>query len=322
MKTKVVYVLVSSPNDYYLEQTWLSAFSLKRVQGDAFISLVVDNKTFDTLKGTRRKILDYVDELKSVSFEDDVSSMRRSRLLKTGLRETIEGDFLYIDGDTIITESLEEIDNFSYSIGAVQACHIPYSDYFAKEELDRMFKKLDFQTSTYYNGGVLYVKDNKEGNLLFSKWHQYYRENMDKVRADMPSLTKANAELDLIHELDGIWNCQILYGMRYLQHAKIIHYFASNFVDSKRDHSFQLMDVNVFKEIKEKGTISEKIVSMIDNVRSLWDNKIEVIGGQELNIYHSRLMKVVRWLYYGHYKSFLRVERLLETAAKRKHNIK
>lgn len=322
MKTKIVYVLVSSPNDYYLEQTWLSIFSLKRIQRDAFISLVVDDKTFNSLTGYRRKILDLVDELKNVFFEDEVSNMRRSRLLKTGLRNTIDGDFLYVDGDTVITESLEEIDNFPYSIGAVQACHIPFSDYYAKNELNRLFKHLNFQTSTYFNGGVIYVKDNEDGRLLFSNWHKYYLDNMDEIRADMPSLTKANAELNLIRELDGIWNCQILYGMKYLQKAKIIHYFASNFMESKSDHPYLFMDISVFKTIKKQGAITENIINMIDNARSLWETKIEVIGGQELNIYHSRLMKILRWLYYGHHNTYLKIERLLESAARRKNKNK
>lgn len=50
MKTKVAYVVVSSPNDIYLEQAYVSMFSLKHHMPDAYIVLLTDRLTSESLK--------------------------------------------------------------------------------------------------------------------------------------------------------------------------------------------------------------------------------------------------------------------------------
>ena len=44
MKTKMVYVLVSNDKDYYLEQAYVSMFSLKKYNPKAQIYVVADQE--------------------------------------------------------------------------------------------------------------------------------------------------------------------------------------------------------------------------------------------------------------------------------------
>lgn len=45
MRTKIVYVLVSSEKDIYLEQAWVSFYSLKHFNNDAHVVIVCDNNS-------------------------------------------------------------------------------------------------------------------------------------------------------------------------------------------------------------------------------------------------------------------------------------
>ena len=55
MKTKIVYVLVSSNNDIYLEQAYVSMYSVKYYMPDAHITLLTDKLTEATFIGIRKK---------------------------------------------------------------------------------------------------------------------------------------------------------------------------------------------------------------------------------------------------------------------------
>lgn len=82
---KVVYTLVSSQSDYYLEQFCYSAFSVKRVSPNAEITLVVDEQTNRSFVGVRETEASIADEIISVSYPENMTSKQRSRMLKTML---------------------------------------------------------------------------------------------------------------------------------------------------------------------------------------------------------------------------------------------
>ena len=56
MKTKIVYVVVSDETDIFLEQALLSIFSLRKHNPEAFVELVVDQITNDSISGKRSEI--------------------------------------------------------------------------------------------------------------------------------------------------------------------------------------------------------------------------------------------------------------------------
>ena len=95
MGTKFLYILVSQGKDIFYEQTLVSVLSLRYHNPDAFISLLVDDGTDKNLVDFRGQIKDLVNEYKVVEYPKETSNKVRSRLLKTNMRNLIDGDFLY-----------------------------------------------------------------------------------------------------------------------------------------------------------------------------------------------------------------------------------
>lgn len=251
---KFVYALVSGNDDYYVEQTLVSIYSLHRHNPDAHITLVADDNTLNTLTGNRAHIKKYVDEIITVNPPAEFTPVQKSRFIKTSLRHSVDGDFLYIDNDTVIVDSLRPIDALDCEMGAVLNCH-------CTGENDRQMRKYLAQTgkeywgyNRYFNGGVLLVRDTERTRQLFADWHRIWNEERVKygVSIDQPAFAQANvANGCLIEEIDGRFNCQIFMSgaKRYMLSPCILHYFNA----SDRGLQHPLKDEKFLNEIREKG---------------------------------------------------------------------
>ena len=156
MKTKIVYVLASSQEDYFLEQCLISLKFLRKYNPEAYVVLVCDDTTESSLNGNRQDIKLLINELKSIQFERPVNKVERPRLMKVNLRKYVEGDFLYIDCDTIIVNDLSEIDNFTFSIGAVLDGHQPLKSHPMRSYFKKQNQHLNYnfdEVLSYYSGG-------------------------------------------------------------------------------------------------------------------------------------------------------------------------
>ena len=283
---KYLYVLTSNEHDYYLQQTLLSMVSLRLHIPNAFISLLVDNRTEASLTGKRSSIIDLVNEFKSIPTEDKFNQKTRSRWLKTSIRQNIEGDFLYIDGDTIIAADLSQLEKMNIDVGAVLDSHV-YLDEYIKYHPARLkdIETLAFSTgvnqkfnlNVYFNGGVLFCRDNKQGHDFFSQWHRLWLQYFEMGGTqDQPSLNLSNFICgNIIQELDGIWNCQVLDdgGLRYLFNAKIIHYFSSR--PGKK--AYIPSNDEFIASIKETGIVNGKILEYIKDPKSLFVSNTRLI---------------------------------------------
>lgn len=322
MKTKIVYIVNSTPSDIYLEQTYLSIYSLLEHNVDAHIVLLTDNLTDRSLIGNRAQILKHVTEKIVVPFDDGVTNMRRSRWLKTKMRELVSGDFMYIDGDTIINSSLCDIHDCQMNIGAVEDAHRPLEKHYGKEKLSRQAKTLGFSIEGeefYFNGGVFYVKDTNETREFFERWHTNWLRSVEHgINQDMPALIQTNIEMGhMIQRLGGEWNCQVMYGLNYFTKAKIIHYFASRYATNNGGYIYELMDPKYLEEIKETGKISNDIIKIIKEPLSCFDNQIELIGGKDVDLLNTHAYKLLRLIYTSHPHVFSAIQRILYVINKR-----
>lgn len=302
MKTKIVYVLTSNEQDIYLEQTYLSVYSLRMHEKDAHVVLLTDNKTNETLIGSREKILQLITEKVVVDFEEGYSNMKRSRFLKTSMRNLIDGDFLYIDGDTLINDALAEIDDCPFDIGAVEDAHRPLEIHYGKEKLTRQATELDFdfeQEKYYFNGGVLYVKDNAQTKEFFKLWHENWKYSVGKgINLDMPALIKTNIALGhIIKKIDGCWNCQLMYGFNYYTNAKIIHYFASRYTRNNGGYIYDFMNPTILSSIKNSGEVNDTLKEKLQHPLSCFSDNLELIGGADVDILNTHIYKMVRMMY-------------------------
>lgn len=229
MKTKIVYVLASSPSDYFYEQCLISLKSAKVYNPTATIILVCDNKTKENLCELRSEILSVVSNIETINFDDTVNNLERSRRMKVNLRSYINGDFLYIDSDTLIVKDLSEIDNCTHSLAAVLDGHCGLKkhvmrSFFYKQNLP--FNPHIVKEESYFSGGVIYSKDDSTSKHFYELWAMNYERACTMgIKIDEPALCLANQEMNhIIKELDGVWNCQIRFGALYLSSAKILHF--------------------------------------------------------------------------------------------------
>lgn len=264
MKTKLVYVLTCSPEGNYIEQAVLATFSARYHNPSAHIVLIVDNKTDELISSGRNEVLKYISEKIVVPFEDDKTMMYRSRWIKTSVRNLIDGDFLFIDCDTVTTRCLDEIDSFEYKMAAVPDAHLPIRSYNTAmfNHASNNVKHLSIDISNelfYFNSGVCYVKDTEETRQLYSLWHKYWLCGLDNgIQIDQPSLMKADIEsYHLISELPDRYNCLSFTQPDFAKDSSILHFL------SFRNQSW-LFSKRVLRMIGKEG-IDDWLVPYIIN---------------------------------------------------------
>lgn len=229
MKTKIVYVLVSDETDYFYEMVLLSLYSFRLYHPKDTVESVMDEATYERLVDKNATILNDVTPI-VVSIPSEYSQMQRSRYLKTQLRQIVKGDFLYLDCDTLVCDSLEEID---YTVADVAMA----SDLTRKRfpiSCSERFKQAGFnglEDEPYYNSGVFFSRENDIACEFFDKWHCLWKESVSRgVSQDQPALCQANVYSSyIVKELDVMWNSQLFFveDVEHMNSTKVFHYFTN-----------------------------------------------------------------------------------------------
>lgn len=277
MKTKIVYCIVSTEKDVYLEQAWVSIYTLRRYNADAHVTLLVDKATEATLTGNRSGIKELVDEVVAVDAPEGYNAMQRSRFLKTNFRQFLSGDLLFIDSDTAIGGSLADIDNTDADIACVPDAHcrfkdIPYKEWLSCKIRDIFGATVD-DAKYYFNSGVIYVRDNEKTRAFFADWYKNwkYSSTVKKLSIDQPSLFVTDKQHGyMIKELSGIYNCQISYSLQYLYPAVILHFFNGD-MNLMTDKISPFNSEEFFTDVRAYGGIKETVKDVLDD-KTKWLN--------------------------------------------------
>jgi len=283
---KFLYVLTSGKNDYYYELFLLSAASLKLKTPNADITLICDSKSKETLTGKRCEYEKFITDVITIEAPASMSQIEVSRLLKTSMRRLVQGDFLFIDCDTIVAEDLSSISELGIQFGACLDKHSLINRHSKSDSIIEKDKKLKFTShlsNKHYNSGVIYCTDTPETRKIFDRWHELWIfSNSKKIPRDQPSFNMAIYEnLKYFTELDGTWNCQISFNsLPYLLNSKIIHFFATDM----NIHTSPLVFVSkeILKQIKNTGLISEKIYELLKNPKAAFEPESRIITGEEM----------------------------------------
>lgn len=273
MKTKIVYVVASLDDDIYMEQAIVSAWSARHYNPDCQIEMVCDQDTFVTLNsGIRAQYKSLFNKIHVREFQPEQSMMERSRWMKTTLREIIEGDYLYLDTDTVVCDDLSCVDEFTFAIGMVldHNCHFNEFIYYERD-VDRAKKlyNVDISQETHcYNSGVSYAKDTIISHKFFRSWHKLWLSKKDIPfgLVDQPSLAVVNKEYGyVIEEMSGNFNCQVMSSIQFLHTAKIIHFFSTSFTAKSKLSPFY--GVSLYEHVKHHG-VTDDIQTKILNCKS------------------------------------------------------
>ena len=90
----------------------------------------------------------------TVDFNPEIGNKQCSRWIKTNLREYVKGDFLFIDTDTVITDKLDEIDDWDIDIGMVYDLNRITPTTFHKKLFEKVYHQALPVGVPYYNSGV------------------------------------------------------------------------------------------------------------------------------------------------------------------------
>jgi len=297
MNTKVVYVLTSSSSDFYLEELWMSAFTLKYYQPDAIIEVVTDQDTYASLTGYRHGVLRLINNIVKIDCPIEYSSIYRSRFLKTNLRNLISGDYLFVDTDTIFSGKIEEIDQLQGNLCAVRDYYVP-SIVKGKPSYDRakiMGWNEKMEGQPYYNSGVLYVKDNTITRDFYKSWHENWLECCKKeIHYDQISLCKTNIDYNyIIQEIPDVWNYQIKYHpiLETQSKIKIYHYFTSV---SARYTMFEIETPHLINRIRKLGDLPEYLKEDLVKSDSIFSKRLICLNNVQKRILYGSLFEAIK----------------------------
>lgn len=296
MPLKFVYVLISSDADYYTEQAAVSMYSLRMHNPDCHIVLMTDIDTLSSLTGNRSLIKEYVSEYITVETPAGFTPKERSRYIKTSVRQNLEGDFLFLDCDTIITGNFNEVESLDCEIGAVPDCHQKGARNGQLMHYVRQTKQTVEDYDLYFNSGVLFVRDTEVSRTLYEEWHRLWCDSRDRygVTIDQPALALADAAYNHpITEIDGRYNCQIVLpgAKRFLFDALVVHYMSDLLYLS----SFPLKNKKLLAAVRDEG-ITADIENIVRNPQLAFLEHSCILGGEELEIYRSPVMVLGRKL--------------------------
>lgn len=272
MKTKIVYVVASSDGDVYMEQAIVSAWSARYYNPDCHIEMVCDQDTAATMnKGVRGRYKDLFDDVHVLEFDSEHNMMERSRWMKTRLRQIIEGNYLYLDTDTVVCADLSYVDDFDFDIGMVPDCNCEFRNSLVSgwviPAMKRMYD-IDVSNETqYFNSGVAYVRDCQATKDFYEYWHTLwlYSLRLFNTAKDQQPLMKTNIDKGyVIRELPGYMNCQVAESIQYLHTAHVVHFF-NNLLGKCNSLSPLFMDL--FVRVKVEG-LTDDIKTTILNCKS------------------------------------------------------
>lgn len=308
MGLKIVYDVISGEKDNYFEQAWASMFSLRHFNPDAHIVLLTDDSTVQTIEKTyRKKAKQLIDDIVVVPFEKQYSNKEKSRWIKTSMRQLVNGDFLFIDADTIVAGALDKsyFDGFPNFIGAVLdyncssriVCHSGIFKIMYVNRLKSIYG-IDYNEGTdVYNSGVLFVRDVPEAYALFDAWHKNWLIANDKgVCLDQLPLVKTCQDMgNPIRSMSGIYNCQVKFSIQYLHEAIILHTFSH-----QQDSSLSpILGSYLYDEIKRLQDLNDKIKGIILNAKDTFVSPCFLVGKEWVDISFMPIYILLKQLYFS-----------------------
>lgn len=299
MKTKIVYSLIASKNDLFLEECWVSIYSLRIFHPEASVVLLVDEPTKQYID----KFPDFchmVTEIIIVPVPDKYNAKQKSRELKTKTRLYVDGSMLFLDNDTVICKSLDKLDDLSCDIAAVPETHLPLQKmpFSPLSSVKSVFGTDASDSKYYFNSGVIYASDNAETRDFFKKWNENWKYScFEKGNSqDEPSFLMANREFDnMIEELPGIYNAQVQMSLKYFADAAIIHWWHMNFIE---DQSYSpYFSQYIYRELKRQGKITPAIDELIRNCKQTFVSPSMPVGIDQMYFLFSPVGKIFSKIY-------------------------
>ena len=146
--------------------------SLREVVPSACIWLVVDRQSAECFEDSCPQLIELVDNFLVIESEFQELTPR-NRDARMRLRAIVDGDFLYVDGDTVFLRA-PELRPFSHPISAVPDCNQEDRSGDAGHGvfIRKVLGELGWGApSQKYNGGVLFFAEDRRTHDFCKQWH-------------------------------------------------------------------------------------------------------------------------------------------------------
>ena len=305
MIPQIVYVLVANEKNLYLEEMWVSIFSLRRHHPEATVKVLVDMETKEYLSRFPQ-LTSMIDETVVVQTPAGYNAKQRSRQIKTTIRNVLKGDYIFIDTDTVIckpldgiVEDIRELKDFR-GIAAVREGHATMKDtlFPPTGTVKRIFDIDISQSPLMTNSGVMFVADIPFTHEFYKRWNENWKRScFEKGNSqDQPSLYATDCQYGyVIRELSGIYNAQVAMSLKYYADAVILHWWHMDFIE---DQSYSpYFSLKIYQDLKKEGEITPQIEELIINAKQSFVSPTMPVGKEHILFLFSPAGKIFNRIY-------------------------
>ena len=305
MIPQIVYVLVANEKNLYLEEMWVSIFSLRRHHPEATVKVLMDVETKEYLSRFPQ-LTSMIDETVVVQTPAGYNAKQRSRQIKTTIRNVLTGDYIFIDTDTVIckpldgiVEDIAEMKDFK-GIAAVREGHVTMKDtlFPPTGTVKRIFDIDISQSPLMTNSGVMFVADIPFTHEFYKRWNENWKRScFEKGNSqDQPSLYATDCQYGyVIRELSGIYNAQVAMSLKYYADAVILHWWHMDFIE---DQSYSpYFSLKIYQDLKKEGEITPQIEELIINAKQSFVSPTMPVGKEHILFLFSPAGKIFNRIY-------------------------
>lgn len=207
---------------------WVSIQTLRRHHPDIKVSVWTDRATSRCLKSPSWRSFREC-EIRVCDPEGE-TSMIRSRWIKTHLIQLMSTDFLFLDCDTLVLRSLQELLTLDADFAAAVDGNEPPRPLVERPLLCEFYEALGWPVGEIasYNSGVWLARSSRAVERLGEIWPRLWVEGIAKNPMDQPSFWSAlfQAGID-VFALDPKWNALVVHNPKRMRGAHVAHFWRS-----------------------------------------------------------------------------------------------
>lgn len=304
MKTQIVYNVISSEKDYFLEELWVSVYSLRQFHPNTRVVVMTDAPTGARIE-SRPTLVSLISEVVIIQMPKGYNNDCRAREIKTNIRNLIDGDFLFIDTDTVICKPLDEVDDLPVkNLAMVPELHGPFKNHFCYEstyqDVIRIFGTDCSDSYYWFNSGCMFVRDNESTRRFFADWKKNWTFSAfeKKENSDQRALLKTDHDYGyIIESLPDVYNCQVALSIQYFFDAKIVHFWhmRANFTSDMNYSPFT--NKEIYKQVRKDNSISQSSADTIIHCKSSFRTPSMIVGDAEMRFVMSGFNTILNKAY-------------------------
>lgn len=228
----IVYVLVTDGRGRYPAMALVSASAARRIYPDARLVLVTDEDTPVRLRESHPRLLALFDHVAATP-TPMAGAHERGFYLKTRTRDLVEGDFVYLDVDTLPVRPFHDVFARPFDLAMVQDRnhHCPIDPVYPHWEEPRM-KRLGWQVplARYFNTGVIFSRDTPAARRVWGEWQRLWHESFatgDDWDQLAVNVAIHHTPADVL-ELPPAYNAMVTVHPVHARGARVYHFFTVN----------------------------------------------------------------------------------------------